>query len=363
MIDTIYILGAGASADSGIPVMSNFVQKAESLAASKEFEGYEFKELKEIIDNLQFGESKIYIDSENIESVLGAIEMAEIFNHKFKEDQSIDLKNTYIDYVVKTIEKSTLFKYEKDKITNEKSNSYDAFVKNYITPIKNKSAILTFNYDVCLDIALYSNNVSFNYYLEANRDDNFFPYLKLHGSINWFEIEKQNNNTEINILDVMSHVKYGAHFTDKKHIKRRVDDYFFQTHFKKEMLSKKYIEIPKSKMNTLIIPPTWNKTMYHNKIKNVWVKAHNVFRNTKNIVVIGYSYPESDSFFKYMLSVCTNNNTRINKLIIVNPNIDPIKERLDELLGPALKKKVSYVNLWFEDFAKRTDLTDFSFLR
>jgi len=99
MIDNLYILGAGASYDAGAPLMTNFLDVSEDLLNSNKYRsGDEIRELFTIIRSLNSIHAKSKVDLNNIESVLGLLEMSELLKYSFKSEKTDfkSLKRSYI---------------------------------------------------------------------------------------------------------------------------------------------------------------------------------------------------------------------------------------------------------------------------
>src|SRR4051794_20523853 len=75
---TVYIFGAGASADAGAPVMYDFLDRAESLLSGRSVddERESFELVFDGIHRLQGVYAKSQLDTENLEAVFAAFEMA-----------------------------------------------------------------------------------------------------------------------------------------------------------------------------------------------------------------------------------------------------------------------------------------------
>ena len=87
-----------------------------------------------------------------------------------------------------------------------------------------------------------------------------------------------------------------------------------------------------------IVPPTWNKGAYHNQIDRVWKKAARHLSEAEYIFIIGYSYPQTDEFFRYLYALGSIGDGWLEKLIVFNP--DPaVGERVKGLLGPLARDK------------------------
>ena len=145
-------------------------------------------------------------------------------------------------------------------------------------------------------------------YLTANMLNPFFPkhqlfsedessikLLKLHGSINW----KTNNDGSSN-------------------------------------------------MESFIVPPTWNKS--DSRIKNLWRIAHEELKSAKRIIVIGYSFPETDIYVKSLLALALNGNKILQKIVFINPDNGIAKKASLDLLDRHFEKYCEYKEWKLTDF-------------
>jgi hypothetical protein len=78
-METVFVLGAGASADAGVPMMQDFLEKAMSLTPSNPDVERAFALVAKARSALQLAQSKARLDIRNVESVFAAFEMAELF--------------------------------------------------------------------------------------------------------------------------------------------------------------------------------------------------------------------------------------------------------------------------------------------
>ncbi len=336
MIENLFILGAGASVDAGAPVMNNFLDRAEDLLAQDAYqEPEEIKELFSVITSLNSIQSKANIDLNNIESVLGLLEMSEILKYPINQNE-LDfrsLQNTYKKMIAETLVHTMKFQLlDTNKISP--IGSYVKFVK-LLKDQKEKSAIITFNYDLGIDVALTNERIKFQYYISP--DDKKFPLLKLHGSLNWYQ-DRNDIVTPHYITDFFKNWSFGLLNVQMNETTTFSFDEYISDYFPNQYPN----------ITPFIVPPTWNKTMYHKSISNIWNKASACLSKAKNIFVIGYSLPETDAFFKYLFSLGTNSRTRIRKFCVINPDTNGTKERYTELLGPQMKERFSYVSKTFE---------------
>lgn len=130
--------------------------------------------------------------------------------------------------------------------------------------------------------------------------------LKLHGSINWY----------------YSANKYGE------------NKIYLQSGSK---ALKKSDTIGKKDLKPLVIPPLLDKSDFLeiNSIRAIWRDAKNYLSSSKNIYIIGYSLPESDTTVRLMLKTSIKRNS--NVYIINKPKNtkeeEKLKKRYLELLG------------------------------
>ena len=73
------------------------------------------------------------------------------------------------------------------------------------------------------------------------------------------------------------------------------------------------------------------KTEYHNSLSIVWKKAAQLLSEAENIFVIGYSLPESDSFFRYLYGLGTVGDFMLKRFWIFDPDQSgAVKSRFEE---------------------------------
>lgn len=341
MEENIIILGAGASADSGAPLMSNFLDKAEDLLSSnidprtKEC----ITKVFHLLDEMQKVHSKSRLDLNNIETVFGAIEMAQIIKRlgNINPSEIPDYRRAIVKLIVRTIEQSMNFEYENSFIYAPGSyKSLMAYISKEKEPFR---TIISFNYDLGIDTAVHRAGYKVRYgFEEASPETNAFNVLKLHGSINW--ISSQDDKTiypyypEWYLNDFSMSGSQSVKGKTKFVITNNL-----------QLINQHNPIISNIKYEPVIVPPTWNKTGYHGTLSNIWGKAAEKLSQAKRIFVFGYSLPESDSFFRYLYALGTLSSTRIRNIVVVNP--DPlggdVDNRFKQLLGESIRSRYQYI--------------------
>ena len=199
---------------------------------------------------------------------------------------------------------------------------YDAFaatiaaIGNYNQPI---DTIITFNYDLIVDYAIARiDNGNYAYYADYALPGNYSDFrkiksnskpiklLKLHGSANWLRCSECDNKY------VMPE--------DKSIAQQSVTSYMH--HLYVESVS--FCCGPNGKYKPIIIPPAWNKPSIADIKSSVWKTAIQELQEAERIIVIGYSFPDQDGFFRYLLSL--GMSIDIDKFILFElPNSDAVK--------------------------------------
>lgn len=342
MARNVFILGAGASKEAGAPLMAEFLDVARDLLTSGELSGprdkESFQKVFDAIRRFRIMHYKSYMDLDNIEAVFGAFEMARLLkgsaNYSAEEVETI-IKGIRT-LISKTIELTMKYPLNRSRISAD--TAYASFaelvVKLGSESGKYASSVLTFNYDLGLDVAFYCHGARVDYALPQDDDKGTFKLLKLHGSLNWGKCSNENCG-----LIVPWHL-----------------DHFFQNHFYDDWgnemkrvildIASRLTEHKHVKCNNIlnpepvIVPPTWNKTEYHGALGEVWAQAGKELSEAENIIVIGYSHPVSDSFFRYLFALGSVGDANIKRFWVFDPaEGNEVESRFRELIGTGIDKR------------------------
>jgi hypothetical protein len=313
-------------------------QPGGNISDSKE----SFNEVFNAWSELQAIHSKSHLDLDNIETIFGAIEMGRIIG-KFgnrRPEKIESLRNSIVTLIYKTLEFSLPFPCRGRGI--ESPPPYDNFME-LITKANedrhpdsfHKYSFLTFNYDLALDYALHRHRMGAEYFLESPTNPNAIPLLKLHGSINWGICPNCNNIVPRKVSE--AHFR----FVEAGH------DYFFD--LGTTLQHSKHCETHPLNGPPILIPPTWNKTAYHPALTNVWKKAASELAEAENIYVIGYSLPETDSFFRFLFALGSESSTRIKRFRVINPDhTGEVEKRFRRLIGRGIENRFHFERADFE---------------
>jgi len=346
MSNTVFILGAGASNEAGVPLMKDFLGKAHDLWKSGKVQraSDSFKIVFDGISTLQLVHSKHPLEIQNVESVFAAFEMAKTLQRfsNYKSEQIDMLVNAMRQVIVETVEKTFLLPHihaNKNPIPPESYGNFISIINRITKSIipKTNVAVITFNYDMALDYTLYLRNIPYNYSLGINDTDGI-PVLKLHGSVNWALCSKCNKIIPWFVSDYLKKFPFREVTADYPYSPLEIGS---------RLTSFSHCGTPITK-EPVIVPPTWNKTEYSKDLKNVWRRAAEVLNDAENIFVIGYSLPDSDLFFKYLFALGTLGKTIIRRFCVIDKDAS-VADKFRELLGPGAKQGFRFVEGIFSE--------------
>ena len=210
---------------------------------------------------------------------------------------------------------------------------YESFVEVVKAfPNTQSVSIITFNYDVALDYALHYAGVSVDYCL-GNCKPSLVELLKLHGSLNWGKCKQAGCPQRVvpwQMKDFFSGRDWGPLHT-QKFVTLGLTRHFNQL----EHCGSPVLAEP------VLVPPTWNKGYYHLGLETVWRRAAERLSQAENIIVIGYSMPPTDEFFKYFFALGSVGDTWLSRVWIFNPD-EAAARRFSELLGPQSKARFQH---------------------
>jgi SIR2-like domain len=265
MDKVVYILGAGFSAPLGLPVISNFIDKAKELYA---FDREKYKHFESVFRTVRaMGHLKTFfnVDLENIEEVLSILQMDEYLGegkirHEF-ERMICDVINYYTPPIPRVSPGSlhpdfqtqppnwrlylyfvaSLFQVKLDWGSQDRNESSLA-LSLWQHPVMQYS-VVTLNYDRVLELGLqfikehYNPKVPIEFVSErAEAAGATVPLAKLHGCVS----------------------------------------------------------------TGTIMPPTWNKYL-NDKCQPGWELAYALLSEANHVRILGYSLPPSDAYVRYLL--------------------------------------------------------------
>lgn len=338
-VNVLFVMGAGASFEAGLPLMNDFIDKAQKIFRIYSKETFiadslsDYNTVMDMIASLQVIHSKSFLNLYNIETLFGALEMALMLGDLAgKKKPTIEkTRDSLINLIVKTLEYSCKINVHPQSDTLKQltlPKPYQGFSERIGNILgfstgncKISPAFITFNYDLLMDLAISRLGRTIDYGLESEITPGSVPLLKLHGSLNWVKHKKRRVIKSIPIKDYIlpeQNTNFDAFWLQGSQIIKYDND--------------EYQNVP------LIVPPSWNKMGYQSDLVNVWQRAADAFGKATYIFFIGYSLPETDMFFKYLYSLGTISTNNLSRVYIINPDTTVVK-RFEDMLGRGILER------------------------
>jgi hypothetical protein len=358
MAEVVFILGAGCSVHAGAPVMSSFLDRARELLAAKEVEDrrQQFELAFEVVSHLQRVHSKARLDHNNIESVFSAADLARTLRKLpgISPDCIDDALKALVWLIVRTLEQSIKFETKGGFFqgTSEYRRLADLLSELQAREPSLSTAVLTFNYDIAMDMSFAVNHLHFTYGLKEGEPG--IPLLKLHGSLNWGRTK--DDSRAIVAYDL-------RHYTTNfrlQHWFKGDDNPDISSPITKQGLDQLKQQGHAVEDEPVLVPPTWSKGEYHREIGSVWRRAANELAEARYILVIGYSLPETDQFFRLLFALGTEGRAVLTKIAIFDPKPGPVEARFRDMLGHAALDRLEVFGQSFGEALSTIDVMLFA---
>jgi hypothetical protein len=348
MAKHVLIFGAGASKHLGAPLMNEFIDAAYDVREANR--GIATAAFDLVFDFLNKRLTRLHakskVDLGNIESVFSLLEMGRLVGRlPGTEGDEIDAAVEAIRQVlVDTLQWTCRFPLSEGNPCPSEPYLAIAQLAEEALETRGDSSIacLTFNYDIGLDYALHWSNLNVDYGFE-DKVQRSVPVLKLHGSMHWLACPSCAEIVLVPLSKITNHQPRHRQGTDPRPI------------LVTPALSKHPAHCAGAKHDGLpaIVPPSWNKTQYHEKFGKIWRRAAAELAEAQEITVIGYSMPASDGFFRDLLALGLADGERLRRFTVVDWN-EQTQQRYQQLLGPDILPKYDRQAVLFEEYAKNS---------
>ena len=356
---TVFIMGAGASRDDKIPVqnqiLENIVNEKFALKPRKA-NSSTFNEYKRISSNIKNLVSKVFAKGAqatlSLESLFNILETALDKRENIGDVELKDIRQYYanlikgIMYVTRTEAEET--DHDVKAFFNKNLSSVSPYTEMGVKLYScyKYAAIdfsfVNFNYDICLDrvlLSMHNKNESESFDLDYGIDLGNYTLkeghkfwfgrprerktflLRPHGSVNWLFCRSCGN--------VFS----------KLTRQNKVADIIQST---------KCYHCGLSNLEPYIIYPSYNRIYENKHLVQIWLKLEKLFVEADKWCFIGYSLPEADRYFTYILTKAYNYRKVMGidtEITVVNPNENPNKDvfgKFDTYFNKVVKYRCTF---------------------
>lgn len=336
----VFIFGAGASKDSGGPLIRDFMLQGMFYLCNQdsynEITTSSFYKVFELVDLLygtsfitEFDQARMQglshigsmhrLQDVSIEDLLSFIDLGmsqEVGSERLELDYD-NYKKALDNFIFETIQLETthgdVYSTKPDGTTDHRRTLYDMLV-DYGLNISDQISFITFNYDLLLDKAVSINDRDLigDYAVPFAKVFNFDRYerilrnkrlpsdvdiLKLHGSLNW----------AVCTACSAPHLAYYWRYT---------------------RLPQFHCSCCQALLAPVLVPPSYRKSIgKYPFLADVWRKAQEVVGQADEIIVIGYSFPEADLEARWLFKKALFGRRHRPKLFVVEPE-QAVREKI-----------------------------------
>jgi hypothetical protein len=341
----VFILGAGSSAafkgNKGCcPTVSEFFIRASEIGLLKFYKEQSMSEPLFRFVQREFGIKKSDLNKipVNIENVITRLEeVIEEYeqNGRYKVKGQLRRNRKAIDLYGTRLQASTFIGHVLLELTNGALSPLHVQLARNLT---NQDTIISFNYDLLMDYALentgkwwpYSGyRIPFKAIIDGDKQlpaivttDPGIAYLKLHGSLNWlyginpyrilFNTPVPFGQDIFLLRKIIHEIISGPMDIAGKHEYTEGNIYY--------------------DLHSLIVAPRKDKqyASFPKVLNSLWDIASKAISKANEVIIIGYSIPESDTKSRELIQTAQTNKP---SFIVVDKNPAQVSERLEILIG------------------------------
>ncbi len=219
-----------------------------------------------------------------------------------------------------------------------------------------KDSVVTLNYDVLLDYVFWFAYGGCDYDV-GRTNEHKVKVLKLHGSMNWGRHPgcEVPAGRETQVVPA-SPVPEGYNVLTDRGKRPKIQQIPFRM-FTNTLHNTKCCGCQKPhQLEPVFIPPTWFKSCKTERIESVWQQAIQEFKAARQIVIVGYSLPSTDTFLPYLLMLGLADNADLYRVIVVNPDKnDDLWARYERMFSRSMgeRGRLRLMSVTFEDYVNK----------
>ena len=373
--DNVIILGAGASCDAGVPMLGSFMDTMWNLAKLGKNGGVQLSELDRkllsdalaIRDELDSFHGRASLDVWNIEEVLSLLSFNALADGK-NEGKKLELMTKAI---ARTIELKCTVRSE-GKL-NERVSGDIQIPGVYLTFWRGLFAwaaktgsplppIITFNYDLILERSLLYSVIGTQYAGSERfpgkgiridyHTDCMAPIFLKHKFADFWKQERSNGIPSQErglILEECAEQELEQNALGVDLLKLHGSCNFPKPRRTKQELPPAGERLALALEDPLILPPIFNKAT-ETVGTGAWACAMQAMRHCKNLIICGYSLPQTDIYMQYFLKAALGPNRDLNKIFVFDPILFAAEPEAE---GTALKSR--YAGNFSDPIQKRIE--------
>lgn len=294
----VVMLGAGASAQLGGPLVRGFIDLAKDGLQQGQFsddENWAINDTLKLYGNLREKFLLTEEDIDNIETLISFSDLSSLVStNSSKKLFSGEISNSVRQFVDLILTKNIIVP---SVSSCQWANTREGIsVKKLVAAqgyYQDRLSVISLNYDCILEYASHSMGLGFTYNRKMGTGSEI---LKLHGSLNWLKCSREHCWIEPLAYSNL----------DSKD-------------FENGILSRKGNQCSQCEKPgiPIIVPPTWSKEIPKEILKNTWSQALEALEKAECFVSIGYSLPIGDQHVRNLLHLGFSSGKLRQAVIIV----------------------------------------------
>jgi hypothetical protein len=355
----VFVLGAGFSKPAGLPLCAELFDEIIKEAKRKNlYSNILKKDIDAFLEYLARTKGiKINENQINFEEFMSYLDVEHFLQLKGSDHWSAEGNKSQL--VVRNLIALILHNAE-SSMTEKDFALYEKFVER----LEPGDVILTFNYDTILEKAFSRKKVPYRLFPIRFKNVSFgsgevlntneIVLLKMHGSINWFDISVYDDNQK-------ALREQGIYVRPKHEVFAKQEEMFPLTKITNgpypidSPLHKIYMTSDIGKYLTncsyvlaapLIISPSYSKMVYLNPLTEFWRGYKHEGVGNGTVAIIGFSFPDHDAYIEQPLYYLVDNfqNNTYYSSILVKTNLKVVDYKQTQLEIDDYKKRYSFVD-------------------
>ena len=321
------------------PLVADFVEKSDQVLLSGDvgWAHLHFNREQKARKRLQAAYAKGNLNIDNIEDLFDVYETASLLRRlsDMNPDEVAALPRDLRFVIMRTLERSITYPIVSPEEYVRAPIPYAAFVE-LLQQIRrnrrlNEVAVISFNYDLCLDYACAVAGIDLDYGWGLGGASRKSPLtlLKLHGSLNWSADNPDKRIRPEKVVPMAASPLF-RRLGVRVPVERPIDT--MELLHGPDAWGERPIPEP------FIIPPTWSKGKSYDWLTAVWRSASAALSTAENVFVIGYSLSPSDQFFRSFYALSAMSDAIVSRFWVFDPSAT-VTERYESLVGPAIWRR------------------------
>ncbi len=311
----VFVLGAGFSKSmADIPIAAELFEAVDDHA-QKHHPGY-WNQALHFLSDLAPSFDPSNINGANIEDYLSLLDALIFVYKEFNENNDESRAYNHKLHII-----AQITEYLGELCIKEPGESLIAFARM----LKSTDIIITFNWDILLENALYTIDKSFSC---RPTDKDCIRIIKLHGSIDWIDIPIEQRPGYTGPIP-QDKTLFEEVLSEPPMIRARTYDYPGDplTSYPVDLM------LPLGRPH-FIVPPTFYKEQRISVLTTLWREAYRAVVKSTEIFFLGYAFPSADYHARAVLRSAIKFNEKEEPIVLNVVDIDiNVDKRIEEMLG------------------------------